>query len=221
MCCSIFDSSLIFWTILLKMCEGFLKDINMQTTMRPPFVASKLVSNNLRGKENAREPCTPTRCMGKTECVMQSKWCMPLMQLIKCTKTSGLSEAHLPKTETKKWLLGNKTKKRNMSMSSFPSKLTNATMTASAVTAAVPSSPQHRPAPTNQCLQTKAITLSMKVAWWSRAHFNNTPVKPPRSTSRPLWMDGWMSVLQLGDVADLHVQETFNLIVVTMWWLSS
>lgn len=46
-----------------------------------------------------------------------------------------------------------------------------------------------RPLPADQHLRTKAVTLSMTLAWQRRAHFNNTPVKPPCSTCRLLWMD--------------------------------
>lgn len=146
-------------------CLKCVKDFSRIEMCKPqwvpsPFVISKLVSNNLRGKENAGETYTPTCCRAKTKHVTQSKWCMPLMWLKGCRKTSGLSEAHLPKMETMKWLLGNKTKRRKMCVPRFPSKLTNATMTARAVTAAVPaSSPAQtcasRPAPANKSHNTK------------------------------------------------------------------
>lgn len=168
-CCSIFDSSLIFFEhYCLKRVKDFSRIEICKLQLGPsPFVVSKLVSDNLQGKENARGACTPTCFMGKPKHVMQSKWCMPLMWLKGCRKTSGLSEAHLPKMETMKWLPGNKTKKRKTCVPRFLSKLTNMTMTASAVTAAVPAnSPARtcasRPTPENKSRNTKRESVLME-----------------------------------------------------------
>lgn len=153
-----------------------------------PFVVSKLASNNLKGKENAWTVCTPTLLHGKTKtrhAMLRKINGACLLWLQGCRKTSGLSEAHLPKMETIKWLLGNKERKNICVQISL--KINNGYNDKcgdSSGACQLPSRDLHQPP------LTKAVTLSMNMAWWRRAHFNNAPVKPLFSTSRLWWMDG-------------------------------